>query len=40
MSRVCRPGGRVVVSDMTAPKAEIRDAMVRKHVELIEQAAR
>ncbi|MDP9331818.1 MAG: methyltransferase domain-containing protein [Actinomycetota bacterium] len=31
MARVCRPGGRVVVSDMTAPKAEIRDAFDALH---------
>jgi SAM-dependent methyltransferase len=31
MARVCRPGGRVVVSDMTAPKAEVRDAFDDLH---------
>jgi SAM-dependent methyltransferase len=31
MARVCRPGGRVVVSDMTAPKAELRDAFDELH---------
>jgi SAM-dependent methyltransferase len=31
MARVCRPGGRVVVSDMTAPNAEVRDAFDELH---------
>jgi SAM-dependent methyltransferase len=31
MARVCRPGGRVVVSDMTAPKAESRNAFDELH---------
>ena len=31
MARVCRPGGRVVVSDMIAPSAEVRDAFDELH---------
>ncbi len=31
MARVCRPGGRVVVSDMTAPEDEVRDAFDELH---------
>jgi SAM-dependent methyltransferase len=31
MARVCRPGGRVVVSDMTAPTADVRDAFDDLH---------
>ncbi|MDQ1508483.1 MAG: hypothetical protein QOG50_327 [Actinomycetota bacterium] len=31
MARVCRPGGRVVVSDMIAPSAEVRDAFDDLH---------
>ena len=31
MGRVCRPGGRVVVSDMIAPSAEVRDAFDELH---------
>src|SRR4029079_6798822 len=26
MARVCKPGGRVIVSDLVAPNAEVRDA--------------
>jgi SAM-dependent methyltransferase len=31
MARVCRPGGRVVISDMIAPRAEVRDAFDALH---------
>ena len=31
MARVCRPGGRVVVADMVAPSAEVRDAFDALH---------
>jgi len=31
MARVCRPGGRVVVSDMIAPSAQVRDAFDDLH---------
>jgi len=31
MARVCKPGGRVVVSDMIAPSAEVRDAFDELH---------
>ncbi|HMG28137.1 MAG TPA: methyltransferase domain-containing protein, partial [Acidimicrobiia bacterium] len=31
MGRVCRPGGRVVVADMVAPSAEVRDAFDELH---------
>jgi ubiquinone/menaquinone biosynthesis C-methylase UbiE len=31
MARVCRPGGRVVVSDMVAPSAQVRDAFDELH---------
>jgi ubiquinone/menaquinone biosynthesis C-methylase UbiE len=31
MARVCRPGGRVVISDMVAPSAETRDAFDALH---------
>lgn len=31
MARVCRPGGRVVLSDMIAPTAEVRDAFDALH---------
>lgn len=31
MARVCRPGGRVVVSDMVAPNAEVRPAFDELH---------
>lgn len=31
MARVCRPGGRVVVADMVAPSAEVRDAFDAVH---------
>jgi SAM-dependent methyltransferase len=31
MARVCRPGGRVVLSDMIAPSAEVRDAFDELH---------
>jgi SAM-dependent methyltransferase len=31
MARVCRPGGRVVLSDMIAPSAEVRDAFDALH---------
>jgi SAM-dependent methyltransferase len=31
MARVCRPGGRVVVADMVAPIAEVRDAFDALH---------
>jgi SAM-dependent methyltransferase len=31
MARVCRPGGRVVISDMIAPCAEVRDAFDTVH---------
>ena len=31
MARVCRPGGRVVLSDMIAPSAEVRDAFDDLH---------
>ena len=31
MARVCRPGGRVVVADMVAPNAEVRDAFDALH---------
>lgn len=31
MARVCRPGGRVVVSDMVAPAADVRDAFDELH---------
>jgi SAM-dependent methyltransferase len=31
MARVCGPGGRVVVSDMTAPNEEVRDAFDELH---------
>jgi SAM-dependent methyltransferase len=31
MARVCRPGGRVVVSDMIAPSAEVRDRFDELH---------
>jgi SAM-dependent methyltransferase len=31
MARVCRPGGRVVVSDMIAPSAQVRDAFDALH---------
>jgi SAM-dependent methyltransferase len=31
MARVCRPGGRVVVSDMVAPDPEVRDAYDELH---------
>jgi SAM-dependent methyltransferase len=31
MARVCRPGGRVVVSDMIAPSAAVRDAFDALH---------
>jgi SAM-dependent methyltransferase len=32
MARVCRPAGRVVVSDMVAPGASVRDAFDALHV--------
>jgi SAM-dependent methyltransferase len=32
MARVCRPGGRVVVSDMIAARAEVRDAFDAVHL--------
>jgi ubiquinone/menaquinone biosynthesis C-methylase UbiE len=31
MARVCRPGGRVVISDMIAPRPEVRDAFDELH---------
>jgi SAM-dependent methyltransferase len=31
MARVCRPGGRVVVSDMVAPSAEVREPFDELH---------
>jgi ubiquinone/menaquinone biosynthesis C-methylase UbiE len=31
MARVCRPGGRVVLSDMIAPSAQVRDAFDELH---------
>jgi SAM-dependent methyltransferase len=31
MARVCRPGGRVVLSDMIAPSPEVRDAFDELH---------
>ena len=31
MARVCRPGGRVVVSDMIAPSAQVREAFDELH---------
>ncbi len=31
MARVCRPGGRVVASDMVAPSAEVREAFDALH---------
>jgi ubiquinone/menaquinone biosynthesis C-methylase UbiE len=31
MARVCRPGGRVVVADMVAPSAEVRQAFDELH---------
>lgn len=31
MARVCRPGGRVVIDDMVAPSAEVRDALDDLH---------
>ena len=31
MARVCRPGGRVVLSDMIAPSAQVRDAFDDLH---------
>ncbi len=31
MARVCRPGGRVVLSDLIAPSAEVRDAFDALH---------
>lgn len=31
MARVCRPGGRVVVADMVAPSAEVREAFDELH---------
>ena len=31
MARVCRPGGRVVISDLVAPSAEVRDAFDEVH---------
>ncbi len=31
MARVCRPGGRVVLSDMIAPSAEVREAFDALH---------
>lgn len=31
MARVCRPGGRVVISDMVAPNAEVREAFDDLH---------
>jgi ubiquinone/menaquinone biosynthesis C-methylase UbiE len=31
MARVCRPGGRVVVADMIAPSADVRDAFDAVH---------
>jgi ubiquinone/menaquinone biosynthesis C-methylase UbiE len=31
MARVCRPGGRVVVSDMVAPSAEVRERFDELH---------
>ncbi|MGH8984153.1 MAG: class I SAM-dependent methyltransferase [Acidimicrobiia bacterium] len=31
MARVCRPGGRVVVSDMVAPSAKVREAFDELH---------
>src|SRR5262249_16982121 len=35
MGRVCRPGGRVVVSDMIPPGASVRDAFdaVHRHID-------
>jgi len=35
MARVCRPGGRVVVSDMVAPSAELKEAFddVHRHLD-------
>jgi SAM-dependent methyltransferase len=35
MARVCRPGGRVVVSDMVAPNAEVKEAFddVHRHLD-------
>jgi SAM-dependent methyltransferase len=32
MARVCRPGGRVVISDMVAPGADVRDAFDDLHI--------
>jgi SAM-dependent methyltransferase len=34
MARVCRPGGRVVVSDMVAPSAEVRERFDQLHRDL------
>jgi hypothetical protein len=34
MARVCRPGGRVVVSDMVAPSADVREAFDDVHRKL------
>jgi SAM-dependent methyltransferase len=34
MARVCRPGGRVVVSDMVAPNAEVRERFDEVHRDL------
>jgi hypothetical protein len=31
MARVCRPGGRVVVADMVAPSADVRQAFDELH---------